>query len=138
MSNHLLQHSDDLDFVQDVLKASGGSRELNPILNLVLVGFGRRRRYGRFKCGQLNLQFDQLRFADTKTPKDDDRKAKDIGEKSYSEDSRFEQPAEYMQILAITRRELRNEGTKVDDSIKSNWHFKMMSTRVGASGRPSL
>ena len=80
MSNHLLQHSDDLDFVQDVLKATGGSSELNPILNSVLAGFGRRRRYGRFKCGQLNLQFDQLRFANTKTPKDDDRKAKDIAE----------------------------------------------------------
>ena len=82
MTNHLLQHSDDLDFIQDVLKATGGSRELNPILNSVLVGFGRRRRYGRFKCGQLNLQFDRLRFADTKTPKDDDRKAKDVGEKA--------------------------------------------------------
>ena len=80
MSNHLLQHSDDLDFVQDVLKATGGSRELNPILNSVLAGFGRRRRYGKFKCGQLNLQFDQLRFANTKTPEDDDRKAKDIAE----------------------------------------------------------
>ena len=78
LSNLLLQHSDDLDFVQDVLTATGKSRELNPILNSVLAGFGRRRRYGRFKCGELNLQFDQLRFANTKTEKDDDLMVKDL------------------------------------------------------------
>ena len=55
VAEHLLQHSDDLDFVQDVLKTTAGSKELNPILHSVLAGFGRRRRYGRFKNGQLNL-----------------------------------------------------------------------------------
>ena len=89
MSNHLLQHSDDLHFVQDVLKATGRSKELNPIMNSVLAGFGRRRRHGRFKCGQLNMHFDQLRFADTKTPKDDDQKVKDRGEKTPQKTSSF-------------------------------------------------
>ena len=78
LSDHLLQHSDDLDFVQDVLTATGRSRELNPILNSVLAGFGRRRRCDRFKSGQLNLHFDQLRFASTKTVKDNDLMVTDL------------------------------------------------------------
>ena len=89
MSNHLHQHRDDLDFVQDFLKETGRSKELNPILNSVLAGFGRRRRHGRFKCGQLNMHFDQLRFADTKTQKDDDRKVKDLVEKTLHKTSSF-------------------------------------------------
>ena len=31
VTEHLLQHGNDLDFVQDVLTATGSSRELNPI-----------------------------------------------------------------------------------------------------------
>ena len=72
VTEHLLQHSNDLDFVQDVLKAAGASKELNPILSSVVAGFARRRRQGRFKYGQLNIHFDRLRFADTATEKDHD------------------------------------------------------------------
>ena len=39
VKEHLLQHGADLDFVQDVLSATGGNLELNPILNSVLAGF---------------------------------------------------------------------------------------------------
>ena len=76
--DHLLQHGEDLDFVQDVLSATGGNLELNPILNSVLAGFSRRKTYGRFKCGQLNLDFDRLRYANTITPKDSDLLAKEV------------------------------------------------------------
>ena len=41
---HILQHGDDLDFVQDVIPVMGKSEQLNPILHSVLAGFGRRRR----------------------------------------------------------------------------------------------
>ena len=82
VTEHLLQHGDDLDFVQDVLTATGVSKELNPILNSVLAGFGRRKRYGRFKCGQLNLHFDRLRFAETATENDNDEKSKRSHSKS--------------------------------------------------------
>ena len=81
-TEHLLQHSDDLDFVQDVLTATGASKELNPILHSVLAGFGRRRRCGRFKSGQLNIHFDRLRFADTTTENDSDQKVKDFAKKA--------------------------------------------------------
>ena len=82
VTEHLLQHGDDLDFVQDILSAVGSSKELNPILNSVLAGFGRRKRQGRFKCGQLNLHFDRLRFAETATPEDNDMMAKDLTKKT--------------------------------------------------------
>ena len=72
MTEHLVQHANDLDFVQDILSAVGKTKELNPILNSVLAGFGRRKRHGRFKCSQYNLPFDQLRFATTATPEDSD------------------------------------------------------------------
>ena len=49
VKDHLLQHGDDLDFVQDVLSATGGCSTLNPVLNGVLAGFTRRKTYGGFK-----------------------------------------------------------------------------------------
>ena len=58
----MLQHADDLDFVQDVLCASGDSLEVNPILNGVLAGFKTRRRYSRFKYGYHTLELDRLGF----------------------------------------------------------------------------
>ena len=87
IKEHLLQHGDALDFVQDILTATGGNLELNPILNGVLAGFTRRKKYGRFKCGQLNLDFDRLRFASTITPKDSDLCAKEVTAKSNNERS---------------------------------------------------
>ena len=68
----MLQHADDLDFTQDVLTATGSNVEINPTLNAVLAGFARRKRSGRFKDGQLNLEFDRLRYASTASPKDGD------------------------------------------------------------------
>ena len=68
----MLQHADDLDFTQDVLTATGSNVEINPTLNAVLAGFARRKRSGRFKDGQLNLEFDRLRYASTVSPKDGD------------------------------------------------------------------
>ena len=52
LMNNLLQHSDDLDFVQDVLNAVASHSEINPTMQAVLAGFNRRRNLGRFKDGQ--------------------------------------------------------------------------------------
>ena len=82
--DHLLQHGDDLDFVRDVLSATGGNMELNPMLNGALPGFSRRKTHGRFKCGQLNLDFDRLRFTNTITPKDSDLQAKEVTQNQTS------------------------------------------------------
>ena len=70
----MIQPADDLDFTQDVLTATGGNVEINPTLNAVLAGFARRKRSGRFKDGQLNLEFDRLRYASTVSPKDGDQR----------------------------------------------------------------
>ena len=72
MAEQLLQHADDLDFVQDTLTASGSSLQLNPLLNGVLAGFNRRRRHQRFKYGHRTLEFDRLRFAQTASDLDSD------------------------------------------------------------------
>ena len=77
-ADQLLQHADNLDFVQDVLSATGNSAELNPILNGVLAGFNRRRRYRRFKYGHHSLDIDRLRFASTKSANDNDFCASEI------------------------------------------------------------
>ena len=77
----MLQHADDLDFVQDVLCAVGDSLELNPILNGVLAGFNRRRRYQRFKFGHHTLELDRLRFGHTVSEKDSDLHATEISGK---------------------------------------------------------
>ena len=71
-SDQMLQHAEDLDFVQDVLTASGNTIQLNPILNGVLAGFNRRRRHSRFKYGNQSLELDRLRFAQTASERDSD------------------------------------------------------------------
>ena len=77
LSEHMLQHADDLDFVQDILSATAVSTALNPILNSVIAGFGRRKSYRRFKYGQLNMHFDRLRYAESETKNDHDIKGKE-------------------------------------------------------------
>ena len=72
---HLLQHADDLNFLQDTLSAAAGSSELNPMVNAVLASFNRRRRYQRFKIGQCNLDLDKIKFAKTATEQDEDARA---------------------------------------------------------------
>ena len=78
MAEQLLQHADDLDFVQDTLTASGNSLQLNPLLNGVLAGFNRRRRHQRFKYGHRTLDFDRLRFAQTASDLDSDLFATEV------------------------------------------------------------
>ena len=74
----LLQHADDMDFVQDTLTAVGKSHTLNPIFNGVLAAFNRRRRHQRFKFGHHTLQLDRLRYAKTASPQDSDFLATDV------------------------------------------------------------
>ena len=74
----LLQLADDLDFTQDTLNAAGESLVLNPVLNGVLAGFNRRRRYSRFKYGHHTLELDRLRFAHTVSEKDSDLFATEV------------------------------------------------------------
>ena len=81
-AEHMLQHADDLDFLQDVLTAKGNSSKINPILNGVLAGFNRRRRYQRIKYDHQNLEMDRLRFAETTNSKDDDLQSTDVLEAS--------------------------------------------------------
>ena len=60
---NLIQHSDDLDFIQDVLNLVGSCSELTPILHAVLAGFNRRKNYGSYKHGQQSISMDRLRFS---------------------------------------------------------------------------
>ena len=89
----MIQPADDLDFTQDVLTATGGNVEINPTLNAVLAGFARRKRSGRFNDGQLNLEFDRLRYASTVSAKDSDLQAKEV----YLEDIIGKQPNSWKQ-----------------------------------------
>ena len=60
---NLMQHSDDLDFIQDVLDVTGSYCELTPTLHAVLAGFNRRRNLGSFKHGHQSILMDRLRFS---------------------------------------------------------------------------
>ena len=93
---HLLRQADDMDYVQNVISAAGRNAELNPTLNAVLAGFSRRKRVGKFKDGQHNLDFDRLRFAHTATPRDNDLLAKKV-EKKPQKQSTTRHPCWYFQ-----------------------------------------
>ena len=72
VTDSLLQHSDDLDFVQNILDVNGLHATLTPTLHAVLGGFSRRRNYGSFKHNQQSVAMDILRFAHLASPKDRD------------------------------------------------------------------
>ena len=59
----LLQHSDDLDFVQDVLDLVGSNSALTPTLHAVLAAFNRRKNHARFKHGEISIAMDRMRFS---------------------------------------------------------------------------
>ena len=63
VKENLLQHSDDLDFVQDVLDLVGSHSALTPTLHAVLAGFTRRKNYGRFKHGKISIAMDRIKFS---------------------------------------------------------------------------
>ena len=87
LPEHLLQHAADLDFVQDVITAIGNSTQLNPVMNGILAGFNRRRRFNRFNYGNRTLEFDRLRFANTASELDGDQHAMEVGGKKKKKDS---------------------------------------------------
>ena len=67
----LLQHLDDLDFVQDVLDTVAHPA-LTPTMHAVLAGFSRRRNYGRFKHNQRSIAMDRVGFIHIVSPTDND------------------------------------------------------------------
>jgi hypothetical protein len=72
VTENLLQHSEDLDYVQDVLNVVGSYSELTPTLHAVLAGFNRRRTSGSFKQGHQSIVMDRLRFSHLASPNDND------------------------------------------------------------------
>ena len=63
---NMLQHSEDLDYVQDVLTCVGNQKELNPSKLAVLEAFNRRRSLGRL------MDLDRPRFAHMTSYRDND------------------------------------------------------------------
>ena len=83
--DNLLQHSDDLDFIQDVLDLLGLHSALTPTLHTVLAGFSRRKTHGLFKYGQMSIAMDRLRYERLASPNDkDNRNVIKIKERSKS------------------------------------------------------
>ena len=99
----LLQHADDLDFTQDTLTATGESMELNPILNGVLAGFNRRRRYNRFKHGSHTLEVDRLRFQHTITEKDSDLYATEVLKKKGTDQQKDNSRRDGTNVIRFNR-----------------------------------
>ena len=107
----LIQHADDMDFVQDTLTAIGESHNLNPIFNGMLAGFNRRRRHQRFKFGHHTLQLDRLRFADSVSSLDSDLYATELTKNNKKEGQSYNrgrssrsEPCYFFQRISGCRR----------------------------------
>ena len=72
VSDSLLQHSDDLDYVQDILDTISSHTALTPTMHAVLEGFSRRRNYGLFKYNDQSVAMDRIRLAYMASPEDKD------------------------------------------------------------------
>ena len=66
----LLQHADDLDYLQDLISSIGKRTALNPSLNAVVQAFSRRRFGGLFKKEGQSVELDTLLQQHTITKKD--------------------------------------------------------------------
>ena len=60
LSEKLLQHGDDLDYVQTLLNVLGDRTDINPAMNAVVDAFNRRRFTGRFKMANQSVELDTL------------------------------------------------------------------------------
>ena len=72
ISEKLLQHGDDLDYVQTLLIVLGDRTDINPAMNAVVDAFNRRRFTGRFKMANQSVELDTLLNESTKGVKDGD------------------------------------------------------------------
>ena len=68
----LLQHADDLDYLQDLITSIGKKTALNPSLNAVIQAYSRRRYGGLFKKEGQSVELDTLLQQNTTTKKDSD------------------------------------------------------------------
>ena len=68
----LLQHGDDLDYVQSLINLIGERSDVNPPMNAVSDAFNRRRFTRRFKQEGQSVELDALLNDNTKGDKDDD------------------------------------------------------------------
>ena len=68
----LLQHADDLDYLQNLITSLSKQVSVNPAMNAVVEAFSRRRLSGRFKTGTQSVELDLLLKQGTKSALDDD------------------------------------------------------------------
>ena len=66
----MLQHANDLDYVQELLTSLSTKASLNPSLNAVVNTFSRRRFKGCFKTEGQSVELDTLLQQTTKSTKD--------------------------------------------------------------------
>ena len=74
--NALLQHADDLDYLQELVSSMAKQSSLNPSLNAVAQAYSRRRFTGRFKAEGQSIELDTLVHQSTRSSKDDDTATK--------------------------------------------------------------
>lgn len=72
----LLQHADDLDYVQELVTSLGKKTEINPSMNAVVEAFMRKRFTGRFKREGQSVKLDTLLHSSSKTVNDTDEEVR--------------------------------------------------------------
>ena len=66
LTEALLRHADDLDYLQTLISSLGNRNELNPSMNAVCEAFSRRRFSGRFRRTGQTVELDTLLQQETK------------------------------------------------------------------------
>ena len=72
VTEKLLQHADDLDYLQTLVTSLGREPALNPSMNAVEEAYARRRFTGRFKTTGQSVRLDTLLYKSTRGTADDD------------------------------------------------------------------
>ena len=75
ITEKLLQHADDLDYLQNLVSSLGRETSLNPSMNAVAEAFARRRFKDRFKTMGQSVRLDTMLYKSTKGKADEDETA---------------------------------------------------------------
>ena len=75
VTEKLLQHADDLDYLQNLVTSLGREPGLNPLMNAVEEAYARRRFTGRFKTTGQSVRLDIMLHKSTRGTADDDESA---------------------------------------------------------------
>ena len=145
ISESLLQHADDLDYLQELVTSLGEKTELNPSMNAVVEAFMRKRFTGRFKREGQSVELDTLLHSSSKTAQDADeevfRKQTDFRSSSschyFQSGSCYFSNCRFQHVCRICKSTMHGSDSRPLNMSRSTYGNSRANTRLRTQDKSS-